>query len=543
MNPITWRLTHNSGHSEAGGAENDKNETRRREADLFWPLIGALALVSTVLGLGGATPDVAWLIDMCERIARGETAYIDIFETTPPVPTLIYMPGVWIEQATVLDAAAAVHILTALTYLAVLAFTAQILPRRLTSIGRTDWHIIAPAALFLFALSTDAFAQRETIAAALMLPSVAVFVRRAKDGHWPAIPARLGAAMLGGLAVAIKPPLFAAPYLALGAYYVVTTRSVRGIYSSGLAATGAISVAITAASLLAYPDYLGDMTVLMREIYVPLFRPFGSAMIASFIGVLLCFGAGLLIYLKETPPEASRILGLFTLAFVAIFVAQGKFFTYHAAPAALFGTMTAACLIAPRVVDAVRRRFASPVDIQAGLSALILLIAFSHFWFGFDDRRFQMRDMSWAESLDRPTAMAVSTDISIGFPLARRFDAQWIDRIHSQWVSLYARIMIDDPWRSPAEKTVFRAYQARDIARTIALIKSEKPEIIIHCVAPASLWLTDRMLAEAPDLFDGYAVIAAEGPTRVLRRIDIIEKAGAEETIIGPARMSVSALP
>src|SRR5437667_9328437 len=65
---------------------------------LFWSAILLTFLVSIPLRRGGATPDVSWLITMCERILHGERAYVDIFETTPPVPMLLYMPGVVLAQ-------------------------------------------------------------------------------------------------------------------------------------------------------------------------------------------------------------------------------------------------------------------------------------------------------------------------------------------------------------------------------------------------------------------------------------------------------------
>jgi hypothetical protein len=47
---------------------------------------------------GEATPDVSWLITMCERVLNGERAYVDIVETTPPAPMLLYMPGAVIAK-------------------------------------------------------------------------------------------------------------------------------------------------------------------------------------------------------------------------------------------------------------------------------------------------------------------------------------------------------------------------------------------------------------------------------------------------------------
>src|SRR5438034_483263 len=135
---------------------------------LFWSAILLTFLVSVPLRRGGATPDVSWLITMCERILHGETAYIDVFEVTPPVPLLPY----------------------------------------------ADLRL---------------------------------------------------AASFAGLTVAIKPPLFALPGIVVAAYYWSRTRSFSFLVSSGLLVAAVIALAVTAASLAAFPEYLGEIATVMRE--------------------------------------------------------------------------------------------------------------------------------------------------------------------------------------------------------------------------------------------------------------------------------------
>lgn len=66
---------------------------RRTDADRRQAL-----LLASIALRREATPDVSWLITMCERIRNGERAYIDIVETTPPVPMLLYMPGALLSK-------------------------------------------------------------------------------------------------------------------------------------------------------------------------------------------------------------------------------------------------------------------------------------------------------------------------------------------------------------------------------------------------------------------------------------------------------------
>src|SRR5262249_18542521 len=66
---------------------------------VFWSVILLIFGISIALRRD-ATPDVSWLITVCERILNGERAYVDFFATTPPVAMLLYMPGVLLSRLT-----------------------------------------------------------------------------------------------------------------------------------------------------------------------------------------------------------------------------------------------------------------------------------------------------------------------------------------------------------------------------------------------------------------------------------------------------------
>src|SRR5262249_33186430 len=140
---------------------------------LFWSAMLPILLVSILLR-GDATPDVSWLITMCERILHGERAYVDIFETTPPVPMLLYMPGVVFAQLTGASPEAATFAFAYASVLVSLWLSARILPTYVAD-GQSKWLVMLPAAIILFILPIDVFAQRENFAAAFALPMASVF--------------------------------------------------------------------------------------------------------------------------------------------------------------------------------------------------------------------------------------------------------------------------------------------------------------------------------------------------------------------------------
>ncbi|MEQ8935107.1 MAG: hypothetical protein RIE56_04880, partial [Amphiplicatus sp.] len=55
--------------------------------------IAGVTAASLLMRQHGASVDVSWLTSMCKRMLDGEAGWVDIFETTPPIPTLLYMPG------------------------------------------------------------------------------------------------------------------------------------------------------------------------------------------------------------------------------------------------------------------------------------------------------------------------------------------------------------------------------------------------------------------------------------------------------------------
>src|SRR5262245_51085280 len=222
---------------------------------LFWATILFIFLVSILLRRD-TTPDVSWLITMCERILNGERAYVDIFETTPPVPMLLYMPGVVLARLTGVTPEAATFAFAYTSALISLGLSARILPKYVADGGQGKWLVILPAAVILFILPMDVFAQREYFASAFALPMVSVFIRPVHDDVWPPLWERIFAAVLAGLTIALKLPLFALPGIVVAGYYWSRTRSLSFLISSGLLAAAVIGVTVTAASLMAFPDYL-----------------------------------------------------------------------------------------------------------------------------------------------------------------------------------------------------------------------------------------------------------------------------------------------
>lgn len=484
----------------------------------FWLASIIAVALSLGLRLDGLTADVSWLLTMCERMLSGEKAYVDIFETTPPIPTLLYMPAATISRATGLNSAIILVLWTYLCALYAVFLAWRIMPSE-SDVAFSQRERFAAISIFsLFFLANDAFAQREYFAAAFVLPIASVLIRHSQTSKWIGGGLRWQAILLAGLAVAIKPPLFALPGVFAAVYHLWTTRDLRSLYSSGLIAAAMFSAALTAISLISFPAYLENLTPYMRDIYVAYRTPLLDGIrTPQFWAIATPLVATLVYFRQAQRPYAIKLLVAMSIGFAVAFVLQNKFYWYHSYPAMFLGGMCAFDLIASRLAPLLVERSLSisslskltvAMLIGAGLCAQMLNAN--------DDKAYKLQNMAWADGKTGMTASAISTGIEFSFPLARKIDAIWVDRIHGQWVAGYARRMLKSTARSDENYALYQQYFDNEMDRVAALIAAKKPALLF--VDLASPWLQDELLNRDPAVFADYVTIAEEGKYRILYR-------------------------
>ncbi|MEL6361485.1 MAG: hypothetical protein AAFR21_10395 [Pseudomonadota bacterium] len=496
---------------------------------LFPTAMVATVIASLPLRFGSATPDVSWLIDMCARVLDGETAYIDIFETTPPVPMLLYMPGALLEKFAGIRAETAVICYAYLSYLGALWLSARLLPKQLEGLGPSHWFVILPASIFLFILTNDAFAQREGFAVAFTLPMICALIARAQTGKHPGILWRSVAIALAGIGAAIKPPLFAAPLLLCGGYVLFKTRNPRDLYSCGFIASAVVFAAVTAGTFAMFPAYFDGVYQMMRDIYVPLRHNFITTVLLKTVtnSIHFCLFFASFILLRPTLHrklnETDRFFLLAAAGFFFAYLYQAKHFDYHVIPIAFFCFLVGwSSVLLALQTDITAPKQQSKLRLATILSAIkmgLFMVLCTGLFLSFDDDEPKLLDRSWAEDLDQPTAMSISSGYINGFPLAREINARWVNRVHSQWAVTYPEAVMQKQTVSKDQRTLFVNYQDAELNRTIAVVSEKKPEIIIHGARPTDDYLTEELLKRDPTLFDGYAVVAEDDVFRIWQRI------------------------
>ncbi len=201
---------------------------------------------------------------------------------------------------------------------------------------------------------------------------------------------------------------------------------------------------------------------------------------------------------------------------VAVFI-QGKYFSYHAYPAAPFGALAAWVVVFrewSRLGEASFPARVAAVGVY-GLAACVIAVLFA---IGFADGRPQMRDLTWAKALAHPRALAVSPIEDTSFPLARRIGAVWVGHTHSQWIARYTRFALTSNALTPDQKARWLAYHRSDLEAILRDIRDKRPEIIIEDMRPIFSWLAPELNALQPGFLDDYRILAEEGAIRVLRR-------------------------
>lgn len=282
-----------------------------------------------------------------------------------------------------------------------------------------------------------------------------------------------------GLVFAIKPPLFALPVVFVAGYYLWRTRSLS------LLAAGAVGLLLTAVSLMAFPDYLGEISVVMRELYLPI-RVHTLLFLADkgCLAVLSCLGLALFLSIKEKPPVASVLAGLAAMGFMAAYFIQGKYFNYHMA-------------VAVFLVDGVV------------IAALFLA--------GFEGRQPIVHNLAWAKDLDRPRALAITPLSGLTLPTARRIGAVWVSRTHSQWIAWYTRFALQSSRLTEEERRRYLYWHERDLRSVLREIREKEPDLIFADTSPEFSWLKQELSAMEPGFLDDYQVVAEENGVKVLR--------------------------
>lgn len=426
----------------------------------------AVAIAAAIRLLFPLDPNIDWLTSVARAVRAGAALGRDIVETNPPMAVWLQTPAVAVEALTGWPA----ETVQVWLVLALGLVVAEHLVRRLAALDaatRFDRAIIL--ALFL-AAPLSAYAEREHVATLLVVPLIALTLRRAAGWSAPAHEIVV-AGLAAGLAAMVKPQ-FALPTLALAAFLALRRRSLRPFVLPEYLLAAAATLVYAGAVVIVVPHYVRDVLPLVLDIY----RPVKHALPTMLANIkLIEWGAALAVLLwLERRDIAAPATGPFVAAsagFLVAFLEQGRGWPYHAYPAA--------ALLAIAMARAVPAALASG-DPKRRVPAVAGLLACLMPWPNMGFFVYPSGDITAAirAAKPRPTIASLSMDLTPGHPITTDTGGRWVGTHSSRWITVYAdlrqRLTSD-----PAIQARCDQWAAFDRAAANRDLATRRPDIVL----------------------------------------------------------------
>ena len=422
--------------------------------------------------------NVSWLLVIGDKMWGGARLYTDLLEVNPPASVWLYLPAIWLEHG--LGLRAEYGVLAGVTALLILSigFSGRLLARAGIVRNPLVWTLSALVAFGLVA--GDSFAEREHIAAFLLLPLLSlVALRMQPEARMSALEVFI-AGVAAGLAVVIKPH-FAAAVALPQIYAAARRRSLAPLLGVENALILAIAAAYASIAFMFYGDYWANLIPILADTYLKATSPILGLIVGIFPGFALVS-----IYIIVACKGVGKLADIFPIylfsaaGFLLAHFAQGKSWPYHYYPAAALALLAllndaSPRWLAPSGESAGRGRRALPLTIIA----LMLL--------GVDVRAF-MPPASDVEALKpaiarrfpHPRVLAITGNLSVSHPLTREIGGVWVGTFASQWITENVHSLLRKaPQIEPQRRARLEALEQMDRNILIGDLRKGDPDIVL----------------------------------------------------------------
>ena len=428
----------------------------------------ALLATAFAIGLLVSVPDVTWLQIAAERALHGQRLYAQVFEVNPPLSVFIYAPALLMADRLGLQPEAATAGLCLLAIIASLGLSGRVLRPLIGADPVRGWKLAAAGAFVLGVMPAAAFGQREHLAVIALLPflTVTALGPEARRPHWTlAILAGLGL----GVAVALKPHF--AAIAALPALWTWRRALWRPLalpeHWAAAVALGGYALAVQAW----FPNYLGDVVPLLRDVYIPVRAPLWQLLILP--AIPLALGAALVARLMRLDDRLLSAPMLAALGGAVAFLVQGKGWPYHAYPMLAFaalGLLGSAAMTPPA-----RTRAWSWIDRPMLLVPPLVALA----WMSANVDSAALARRRPPPAPPSPSLIAVSGNLGVGMPIVRALHARWVGSEPSQWISDGALRREEAERLTPAQRFRLDALMNSERTRLVQDIRAGRPDVVL----------------------------------------------------------------
>ncbi len=437
--------------------------------------------------------DTAWLMHAAARFLDGQALYTQVFETNPPLAILIYAPPVWMARSV----GGAAQLWTHAWVIGIVALSLATVWRLCRRAGVRSRHarlaLISALAFALLIMPSRMFAQREHIAAALLLVYLVASAATARRGRI-GVGMTLLAALAGAAAMAIKPHF---ALVALGSHAALLARGllrgsgepgdrpacakawIAGLWRAGGAGLHAPVAALLVlgygvASWALVPAYVTEMMPMLALVYAPhrlmslpamLASPHGGAFLLAFAAIAwLAWRTG------QANPALVALAGGGFGGLVA-FLVQGKGFPYHLIPG-LVPLAGAAALALSAAAPRAPARLTAPVSVAlAVVFAVVLPLQLDQH---LRPRRLEaeLRRLG-----DHRTMLLAAGDLGYAWPLVTRLGWTWTGRSMGMLIANVAAARLEAT-TDPAKVDALQREKEADIGRFIADALASRPDVM-----------------------------------------------------------------
>ena len=449
----------------------------RTRLSLFLLLFAALQQC-----LGHHNGDNTWLFTVCDKLLDGARIYADIIETNPPAAFLIYLPSAALARLVHLRVEFVVSVSAFAAALASIYFSGAIL-----SVGgllaRETQIFAANAVIFaLIVLPGFSFAEREHIAAIAILPPLALYAVRTAGGRVQFAHV-IGAGLLAGLVVAIKPHFALALALALAAV-LWRQQSLKPAFRSESFIAAGVVLAYIAVVVVWFPAFF-DVLPTLIDVYVPVKEPISVLLMHPWFLVNVTLLASMLLIARVRCLEPCvLVLIAASFGFLGAFILQSKGWVNHGLPGIALTSIALALVAGPALFELAARNIGAQWREMRRMVMFIMAPAALGLpvLFGSVEQFKQSEEYPGvAEAVRRlapahPKLMALSPDLDMGHPLTRRLDGVWVAQPHSLWLMFCSQLLID---AKRGDRAKLQGYIERDAAMFAANVRDGAPDIII----------------------------------------------------------------
>jgi hypothetical protein len=478
------------------------------------PMIAIVVVAVVLRKFLVANVNVSWFITLAEKWLDGQILYVDVFDVNPPASMFLYAVPVLLGRLSGLPAEFTVDALVFLSAgLSLWIATRILLDAKLLVPGQV-WSVAALAAIVLIVIPAQNFAEREHIALIAFLPALAVIAVRA-TGVTPKWPTVIVAGLCAGITVVIKPQ-FATAQLCTVAASALCMRRWRVIFGLENWIAVALLAAYAVLTLRAFPLFFSVELPLVLAGYIPIKEEFFSFIMHT---ALPLWGAMLLLiaHLKRRamfePPFCLLLAA--SVGFFISYVVQQKGWPYQSYPMLAVALVALAFTLVDR--ESADSQSGRVSRLFAGLVA-VLMAGVTFFWMNIAVDRSAVA-AAIREIKPRPTMLALSADLSIGFPIVRQAGGVWVGRACSLWLSLGVESRRLTESLDPQTDARLRDYAKSDRSVLGEDIARHKPDVILVQLMKDIDWLAwahaDPTLVE---LLQSYRTYKTVNDVLILRR-------------------------